>query len=104
MAKQTRPQPRCVTFRIEWNTISESTSSIPKLLLLNGTSRETTTEEFKTMLRTVEAVLKKFPGMQRDVALANKDSAPLISKIRKVHGLTCMHAIAATWIYARDYY
>lgn len=56
------------------------------------------------MLRAVEAVLKKFPGMQRDVALANKDSAPLISKIRKVRGLTCMHAIAATWIYARDYY
>jgi hypothetical protein len=36
------------------------------------------------MVRAVEAVFKKFPGIERDVAQANKDPGPLISKIRKV--------------------
>lgn len=75
-------------------------------------SRETTTEEFKTMARAVEAVLKKFPGMRRDIALSSKDPTLLILKIRKVRGLICLHVIAVAHavtacnvcIYARDYY
>lgn len=54
------------------------------------------------MLRAVEAVFKQFPDIERDVAEANKDPKPLITKIRKVRNPACTHAIVyIAWKYAR---
>ena len=81
--------------------------------LLTETSRETVTEEFKMMLRAVEVVLKKFPGIRHDIAQAKQDPSFLISKIRKVRGLIrtrlsathgYMRAVVCNvWIYACGY-
>ena len=52
--------------------------------LLTRTSRESVTTEYQTMCRAVATLFRKFPDIKRDVARADQDTKPLISKIRKV--------------------
>lgn len=70
-------------------------------VLPTGVSRESVTEEYKTMLRAVEAALKKFPAITHDIGQAKIDPSFLIAKIRKVRGLICTRSSATYGICAR---
>ena len=57
------------------------------------TFRDGTTTEYKTMCRAVQALFRHFPDIKHDVAQANRDTQPLISKVRKVcSNCGCMRA------------
>jgi hypothetical protein len=47
-------------------------------------SRESRSAEYATMYNAVEKLLRQFPDIRRDISNADKDSKPLVGKIRKV--------------------